>query len=209
MSLMPVPPEQTGATCPHCSAPIVADQRYCLTCGQPVAPVRLAFLDVLQAEGQVAAGRPLDPADYGDGRDGERSPLLRWLRRYSGVFGVLTVLLLAILAGLLVGHWATAGNGTPGKQVVEVKGLPTIAASPAGGTATTAAPTSTGAGKSTAAEEAEEAKEAKEEEKKAAKVQSKTVKVSPSAIKKLQSTGGKQHQEELNKLGAQPIETGG
>jgi hypothetical protein len=207
MSLMPVPPEQTGATCPHCSAPIVADQRYCLTCGQPVAPVRLAFLDVLQAEGQISAGAGWDPGLPGDGHSGERSPLLGTLRRYSGLIGLIGVMLLAILAGLLVGHWATQGNSTPGKQVVEVKGLPTVVASPAATSATSAAPASTAASKSAAAEEAKEAREAKEEEKKAATVPSKTVKVSPTAIKKLQSTGGKQHQEELNKLGAQPIET--
>ncbi len=204
---MPVPPEQTGATCPHCSAPIVADQRYCLTCGQPVAPVRLAFLDVLQAEGQIGAGAGWDPGLPGDGHAGERAPLLRTLRRYSGLIGLIGVLLLAILAGLLVGHWATQGNGTPGKQVVEVKGLPTVVAAPASTAATTAAPTSTAASKSAASEEAEEAKEAKEEEKKPTTVPSKTVKVSPTQIKKLESTGGKQHQEELNKLGAQPIET--
>ena len=136
MSLMPVPPEQTGATCPHCSAPIVSDQRYCLTCGQPCAPVRLAFLDVLQSEQRAPAGSGWasqelgGPIPDGYGSPGDESALQRWLRRYSGVFGVLGVLLLAIVIGLLVGHWVTQGN-TPSKQVVEVKGLPTVAAAAA------------------------------------------------------------------------------
>ena len=54
MSLAPVPSEQPGrrASCANCSAPLAPDQRYCLACGQPVSPVRLAFLDVLQADAQ-------------------------------------------------------------------------------------------------------------------------------------------------------------
>ena len=129
MSLMPVPPEQTGATCPHCSAPIVADQRYCLTCGQPCAPVRLAFLDVLQSEQRAPAGSRLGVR--GSAREGRRravraTPLAASILPARSA--LLAVLLLAILVGLLVGHWVTQGNGTPGKQVVEVKGLPTVAA---------------------------------------------------------------------------------
>jgi hypothetical protein len=33
--------------------------------------------------------------------------------------------------------------------------------------------------------------------------------VTPAKLKKLSSTTGKKHQEEINALGAQPIETGG
>ncbi|MGD0455811.1 MAG: zinc-ribbon domain-containing protein, partial [Solirubrobacteraceae bacterium] len=47
---MPVPSGQSETTCEHCGAPLLADQRYCLACGQPCSPVRLAFLDVLQGE---------------------------------------------------------------------------------------------------------------------------------------------------------------
>ena len=87
-SLAPVPSEST--TCANCSAPLVADQRYCLSCGQPCSPVRLAFLDVLESERQpqlgaggvgtmpVVAYTPyLEPA----GRPG-------WLRRYAPLFAV-------------------------------------------------------------------------------------------------------------------------
>jgi hypothetical protein len=212
MSLMPVPPEQTGATCPNCSAPIVADQRYCLSCGQPLTPVRLAFLDVLHAEGQSApAPSWRTSGDPGDPHRGDRSRLERWLRRYAGVLGLAAVLLLAIVIGLLVGHWVTQGNTGSGTQVVEVKGLPAISAAPSTSAATTATATTSAATASSAeaAEEAKEAKEAKEEEKKPATAPTKAVKVTPTTIKKLQSTTGQQHQEELNKLGTQPIEVGG
>ena len=45
-----------------------------------------------------------------------------WLRRYSGLFGLLSVLLLAIVAGLLVGHWVTQSKA-PSQQVLRVEGL--------------------------------------------------------------------------------------
>ena len=56
MSLVPVASDQAGTSCADCGAPLVADQRYCLSCGQPASPVRLAFLDVLQGQpGTVGA----------------------------------------------------------------------------------------------------------------------------------------------------------
>jgi hypothetical protein len=213
MSLTPVPSE--GATCANCSAPLVADQRYCLSCGQPCSPVRLAFLDVLQAENQPQAPQfPVGttPVAY--------TPLLEptgasgWLRRYSPLFGALSVLLLAMIAGLLVGHWVTQSKA-PSQQVLKVEGLTLPSAAVATTTptsaATTPAPTTT-TGKSSASEAKEEAeetaKEAKAEKAQAQKVEeAKTLKESSGSLKKLESTHGKTHAEEVNKLGAQPIET--
>ena len=110
VSLVPVPSEQDRASCPNCSAALAPDQRYCLACGQPVSSVRLAFLDVLQSDSQpYAAGQGpagfvapgyatvIEPASGIAGR----------MRRYSGLFGLLAVLLMAIIVGLLVGHWVT------------------------------------------------------------------------------------------------------
>src|SRR5580698_9114053 len=100
MSLAPVPSEQpaAGATCANCSAPLAPDQRYCLACGQPVSPVRLAFLDVLQAENQPYSGQsPVAslPPGYSSVIEPSSGPYA-WMRRYSGLFGLLTVLLMAI-----------------------------------------------------------------------------------------------------------------
>jgi hypothetical protein len=215
MSLVPVPSEQGGATCTNCGAALVADQRYCLSCGQPASPVRLAFLDVLQGQpGTPGAGAPMiemSPAGYvpvGEGRGANG-----WLRRNSGLLGLLAVLVLCLIAGLLVGHWVSQGNKTPAKQVVEVKGLSGLAAAPA---AATAAPTSTTSttsttpaeAKSNAKAQAEEAKAAAKETKAEKAPPAKPVKVAPAKIKKLTNSSGKQHQEEINALGNQPIETG-
>ena len=56
MSLAPVPSDQPDATCANCGAALVADQRYCLSCGQPVVAVRLAFLDVLAPAAPAPTG---------------------------------------------------------------------------------------------------------------------------------------------------------
>jgi hypothetical protein len=141
-----------------------------------------------------------------------------WLRRYSGLFGLLAVLLLAIVAGLLVGHWVTQSK-TPSQQVLKVEGLGGVAAatplasapSTTGAATTTPASTTTkpaasAAPKESAKTEAKEVQEAKAIEKKPLP---KATKVSSTTAKKLGNTTGKKHEEEINKLGAQPIETGG
>jgi hypothetical protein len=223
MSLAPVPSEQTGAaqSCANCSAPLAPDQRYCLACGQPVSPVRLAFLDVLQADAQpygaaqtqagASSTLPLGYAPVIEPTSGAT-----WtLRRYSGLFGLVSVLLLAIVAGLLVGHWVTQSSA-PSRQVVRVEGLGALAAPPAAvasaapasttAAATPTSTTSTTSSKATAKTEAHEVQEAKAIEK---APPPKAVKVTPTKLKKLGSTTGRKHEEEVNALGAQPIETGG
>jgi hypothetical protein len=223
MSLAPVPSEQPAdsQSCANCAAPLAPDQRYCLACGHPVSSVRLAFLDVLQTDPQPYGGGHSPAAGalasgYAPAYEQVSGPYA-WLRRYSGLFGLLSVLLLAILAGLLVGHWATQSKA-PGPQVLKVEGLPAAAAA-AAATPLATAPTAASAGttaattpkpatasKETAKTEAHEVKEAKAIEK---APPPKAVKVSSSKLQKLGSSSGQKHEEEVNKLGAQPIETGG
>jgi hypothetical protein len=213
VSLMPVPAEPAGATCANCGAALVADQHYCLECGQPASPVRLAFLDVLQAEqNQPGIGQgtiEMTPAGYVsvDRQQGVNG----WLRRNSGLLGLVAVLLMCLIVGLLVGHWAGQG-GTPSKSVVEVKGLsvaPAAAATtaaPSGATSTTPAVSTQTKAKAKA--EAAEAKEAAKETKAEKAPPPAPVKVTPTKIKKLSTSTGKQHVKEVNELGDQPIETG-
>jgi hypothetical protein len=216
MNVFPIqtPPESDGAKCPNCGAQIAADQRYCLACGQPCSPVRLAFLDVLQAESELRR-----PVAYAPPSAGYLPPLpaddgaLGWLRRYSGLFGLIAVLLICGLIGLLVGHWL-APSKAAAPSVVKIEGtLPAAAATSA---PTTTSPTSTtpasqtkaATSKSTPATEAQEVKEATETAKTKPKPASKP---STATLQKLSSSKGKTHQQEIEKLtsGDKPIETGG
>lgn len=215
MSLVPVPSEQPGANCASCGAVLVPDQRYCLACGQPCSPVRLAFLDVLQSEQQRGLGRQQLPSaetiDMGALGYGPQAGAAGWLRRYSGLLGLLSVLLMCLIVGLLVGHWVTQAKSSSGPQVVEIKGLsglPAAAAAGAGASTTPATASGSSTSAASAKEEAEESKEAAKETKAEKAPPPPPVKVSPAKINKLTHTTGKQHQEEVNALGAQPIETG-
>jgi hypothetical protein len=212
VSLVPVPSEQAGATCANCGAALVADQRYCLSCGEPASPVRLAFLDVLQNDpaGGAQPAIEMTPAGYiplGDARGANG-----WLRRNSGLLSLIAVLVLCLIVGLLVGHWVSQGNGekTPAKQVVEVKGLSGLSAAPAA--AATTAPSTTSTEPAEAKATAKEVAEAKKEQAKETKAEkappAKPKKVAPTQIKKLTNSSGAQHQKEINELGATPIETG-
>jgi hypothetical protein len=209
MSLVPVPAEQGGATCAGCGAPLVADQRYCLSCGQPASPVRLAFLDALHGDGAATgvATPAIAMGAAGYAPQGDSGGANGWLRRNSGLLSLLAVLILCLIVGLLVGHWAgQGGTKVPAKQVVEVKGL--TAAPAAAAAATTPATTTPVEAKESAKAKAAAAKAEAKETKVEKAPPSKPVKVAPAKIKKLTNSSGKQHQEEINSLGAQPIETG-
>jgi hypothetical protein len=214
MSLAPVPAEQpqNAATCANCGAPLAPDQRYCLTCGQPVSPVRLAFLDVLQADAQQYGGGQSSVASLPPGYASVIEPTsgpYAWLRRYSGLFGLLSVLLLAIVAGLLVGHWVTQSKAPVAAQVIKVEGLGGLAAGSTTTPATSTTPATTSKSSSSAkSEEAKEKAEAKAEAKTPAVVP-KAKTLSSTAVHSLEKSTGRKHEEEIDKLGAQPIETGG
>jgi hypothetical protein len=218
MSLAPVPSEQPqdAASCANCGTPLAPDQRYCLACGQPVSPVRLAFLDVLEAErspqlGAGPAGRtPVAYAPYAEPTAGPA-----WLRRYSPLLAVVSVLLLAMIVGLLVGHWVTQSK-TPvasAPEVVKVEGNlgGATGAAPASTTPTTSTTpaATTKSGTSTKSEEEKEKAEAKAEEKAEEKTPAKAPPaktLNSTAVNKLEKTTGKTHEKELNKLTTAPIE---
>ncbi len=234
---LPTSTENTpGATCAGCGAPLAADQRYCLACGRPCSPVRLAFLDVLQTAPQTATMPILGaPQVTGHAPPADPPGLVGTLRRWSGVFGLLGVLLAALLIGLVVGHWLTGGSSNPGKQVFEVKGLSALAAaapaasspgSASGSNGSGSGPSSnhngatgsssshTHSGGAANSESEGEPSESAAEEKQAAKEAQKAKplpaahKTSSAALKKLEHTTGKQHAKEVKAaLGNEPIET--
>jgi hypothetical protein len=210
-SLAPVPSE--SQTCANCSAPLVADQRYCLSCGQPASPVRLAFLDVLETERQpqFAPGSPgTMPVAYTPYFESAGGP--PWLRRYAPLFAVLSVLLLAMVVGLLVGHWVTQSKAPVGPQIIKVEGLggtPLAASTTPSASATPAGSATAKSSTSAKSEEEKEAAEAKAEEK---AEETKPAKAPPAKalsttkVNKLEKTTGKAHEKELNELSTAPIE---
>jgi len=228
-SLASVPtPESSTSTCAGCGAQLVADQRYCLSCGQPCTPTRLAFLDVLESERQAQAQLGAGAGPAAAGTMPTAYPYYPyayvepagppWLRRYAPIFGVASVLLLALLAGLLLGHWASQSKSVAsGPQVVKVEGLASAPVTTA--SSATTAPTSTGAAAkpattaksaaSTKSEEAKEEAEAKAEEKAEATAPAKAPPAKPLDSKsatKLEKSTGKQKEAELNKVTTAPIE---
>jgi len=215
-NLAPVPSE--SATCANCGAQLVSDQRYCLTCGQPCSPVRLAFLDVLDSERQsqpAGALVPATPIAYASYAEASAGPV--WARRYAPLFAVASVLLLALIAGLLLGHWASQSKGSSGPTIVKVEGLagaPLSAGGAAGTTTPSTGTTPTGAGasgSSTSSKSAEEKElaEAKAEEKAEEKAPAKAPPakaLSKSEATKLEKTTGKAKEKELQKITTAPIE---
>jgi len=217
MSLVALPSQSapdSAATCPSCGAALLGDQRYCLSCGQPCSPVRLPFLDVLQAGSEaraqmttvLPASPAYAPASEPDGAAG-------WLRRYSGLLALVCVLLLTALIGLLIGHWT--GSGAPtGPQVVKIEGLPSLAAAaPAVATtptSSTPAAASPASAKQAPLSESQEKKEVKEAEATTVKAPP-PAKTSSAGLKKLAQSTGKSHQREIESLtaGGKPIQTGG
>jgi hypothetical protein len=220
VSLMPVPAEQPATNCANCGAALVADQRYCLSCGQPCSPVRLAFLDVLQSDQGRSGGHAppawgvpgtidLGPAGYLPVHS--QQGLNGWLRRNSGLLGLVAVLLMCLFVGLLVGHWASQSK-SPGTQVYKIEGLGSVGSAgtaAATGAAAKSSPTATTASKSSSGQASKEAAEGAKETKAEKVLPTKTKKVTPTKLKKLSSTTGKQHQKEINELGDEPVEVGG
>jgi uncharacterized protein (DUF4415 family) len=205
-NLAPVPAE--SSTCSNCNAQLVPDQRYCLSCGQPCSPVRLPFLDVLSSEQTQLAPTPMTaaPLAYAPYIEPPAGPA--WLRRYAPLFAVASVLLLAMIIGLLVGHWVTQSKPSGGPQVIKVEGLSASAGTAAAASTTpartTAAPAASTSNASASKEEKQEEAEAKSEEAKKVAPPA-PVKVSSTTLNKLETSTGKQHQEELNKIGTAPI----
>lgn len=214
MSVMSVASEQAYGTCASCGSALVSDQRYCLECGAPASPVRLAFLDVLQNGQEVAVRQPAGYEATVIGAAGVLPPVESqgnganaWLRRNSGILSLLSVLALCLIAGLLIGHWAT--QGAPSKQVVELRGLPSSASLPASSTVpATATPAKSSGSKAAASSKAEEEAEEKTEAKETAAEKAPPPEAKKVNLKKLSKTTGKKHQEEIEANGAAPIETG-
>lgn len=128
------------APCAECGALLALDQRYCLTCGARRPEARLPFVDVLAgADTQVVAFGAAGVVPH-------REPVLVGaedrLRRAVPLLALLSVLLLAVLSGLLLGHWSSDGGAQAAAPIVPPQVI-TVAAAAAPAGAVAAAPTAT------------------------------------------------------------------
>jgi hypothetical protein len=65
----PAPLGPEGDSCSACGAPLAADQRYCLECGERRTAARVPFTEVLAASGPTKTGPPVSPTrDWKIGR---------------------------------------------------------------------------------------------------------------------------------------------
>jgi hypothetical protein len=113
-----------GQQCSACGAPIAANQRYCLECGERLAPISGFLLGAQGGPGTASSppSQPPTPPMAESSKQSQRSGLLLLL---AGI----GVLLLAMGVGVLIGR-AGSSNSTPPVHVVTVP-----ASTAAGGTA--------------------------------------------------------------------------
>jgi hypothetical protein len=112
-----------GQHCPRCGAPHAADQRYCLECGERLAPtssVLSAGAPFAQAPAQSAGGTPRQPPAELLAAGG-REPA--WQRNSAlTVLAGVGVLLLAMGVGVLIGRAGGSKQAAGTPQVISVAG---------------------------------------------------------------------------------------
>lgn len=182
--------------CAECGAPLAPDQRYCLSCGARRPDARLPFVDVLAgAETQLV---PFGAAGVVPLTSPEHAFEAR-LRRGLPLLTLLVVLLLAMIIGLLLGHWsgddgARAAAPTPlPPQVITVSAGAPVAAAPA---ATTPTETTEAAASDSTPEKAEKSASATKP------------KAAAGEVKELRGLSGKDYQKKVDAL-PKSFSTGG
>ncbi|WCB92903.1 hypothetical protein DSM104299_01603 [Baekduia alba] len=130
---------QPDAPCRTCGAPLAADQRYCLQCGNRRAEARLPFLDILASQVPHASAAAAAQATT---KTTSRGVFGRMSTNAAAVAGV-ACLVLALGVGVLIGgigHDDTAGAAP---QIITVGGAAPAAAVAPAATSVAPAPTAT------------------------------------------------------------------
>lgn len=206
--------------CAECGAPLADDQRYCLSCGARRSDARLPFVDVLAgastelvplgAAGVVPLAAPGGGGYGGYGGAGvvayDGSFEAR-LRRGLPLLTLLVVLLLAVIAGLLLGHWSgddgSARAAAPvAPQVITVNAGAPVAAAPTAVATTPTTETTAPTGTSSDSKK-NDASGASGDGSSGAKP-----KPAPAAVKELKNLSGKDYQKKVDAL-PKTFSTGG
>ena len=107
-----------GQPCASCGAPLAADQRYCLNCGEPRAEPRVDYSRHLAGNGAGGNGAGTSDGAPGRGAGGEgrdMTPLL--------ALGGLFALGVMLAVGVLIGKGGNSDNGTAATpSVIHVQG---------------------------------------------------------------------------------------
>jgi hypothetical protein len=178
-----------GEACAKCAAPVAADQRYCLHCGEP-RPHAVGLLPgrpANEAPRQAPSTPPTPPGAAG-GSSASRDNSLALI---AGV----GVLLLAMGVGVLIGRASSGSAKAPPAQVISLGGA-------AGSAGAAAPPTTT----TPAAPAATKKKEAKAKESSAGS--SITKPAPPSTAANLRSGGSGQSYEQRSKKLPNVVSTG-
>ena len=105
-----------GEPCAGCGAPLAADQRYCLNCGQRRGGPRVEYADLLAPEPSPppAAPEPAvpEPAPEPPRRGADHSPL--------AAVGAIALLGVMLLVGVLIGRGADGAGTVPAPSIVRV-----------------------------------------------------------------------------------------
>jgi hypothetical protein len=117
-----------GQPCAACGAPLAADQRYCLSCGERRGPARLDPLAHARGHGGDAAPPSALPAAVAGGRRATAWPLPS--RRVAGV-ATLLMLGFGVAAGAAAGPHADATLASATRRPTIVVAPPPAAAPPA------------------------------------------------------------------------------
>ncbi|MFN8160919.1 MAG: zinc ribbon domain-containing protein [Solirubrobacterales bacterium] len=121
---------EQGQPCHSCGAPLAADQRYCLNCGERRGERRLDYESLLHTEGNGNGARPPQPeASAQTEPTQKRSSLAE--SPLAAVLGI-GALGLMLLLGVLIGKGNSGDGGSSGTPVVQVGGSGATAADTSG-----------------------------------------------------------------------------
>jgi len=101
---------EAGEPCAACGAPLAADQRYCLNCGQRRAGPRVEYRRYLAPEADVAAPPPLEVPAAPSAPEPSRTE--RDFAPLAAVGGI-AILGLMLLVGVLIGKGNNAATTAP------------------------------------------------------------------------------------------------